>query len=86
MPVCILSTYEPVGCISQNSYQHSTAGGLLAIIYKSLIMFVADIQVCEVAVTLAPCNSVLARSPLTELQRICDLYLSKFNDLLNSNL
>lgn len=55
------------------------------IIYKSLMMFVADIQVCEVAVTLAPYNSVLASCPLTELNRICDLHLSKFNNLLNSN-
>jgi hypothetical protein len=34
MPVCILSTYEPVGCFSQNSYQHSAAGGYLAILYN----------------------------------------------------
>jgi hypothetical protein len=56
------------------------------ILYKSLMMFMANIQVCEMAVTLAPCNSVLARCPLTELPRICDLHLSKFNNLLNSNL
>jgi hypothetical protein len=33
MPVCILSTYEPVGCFSQK-YQHSAAGGHLATLYN----------------------------------------------------
>jgi hypothetical protein len=82
MPVYILPIYEPDGCFSQNSYQHSAAGGYLAILYNLQVIN----DVCEVAVTLAPCNSVLARSPLTEFQRICDLHLSRFNDILNSNL
>jgi hypothetical protein len=87
MPVCILSTYEPIGCFSRNLYQHSAIGGHLAILHNfQVIMDMADIKVCKVAVTLASSNAVLARCLLTELQRICDLHLSTFNNLLNSNL
>jgi len=75
MPVCILSTYKPVGCFSQNFFNILLLEAILPyfVIYKSLMTFVADIQVCEVAVTLAPCNSFLARWPLTERNSICDI-------------
>jgi hypothetical protein len=79
MPVCV---------INQLVAFHKTHINILlleAILpHKSFITSAADIQVCEVAVSLEPCNSVQASCPNIELQRICDLNLSNHNNLLNS--